>query len=139
MWELGLILLVALILLGPRQLTETAKVVGKLYREIQKMTSDLRNSVDLDSLTKPTYSRESDPPKADDSAARYKDQEIAPIPGEKSGPDFYAELLESAKDEEEKKEASEEAPKTAETSKESPDEKRDASSDTEGEKKERAQ
>ena len=56
MWEIVLILVVALIFLGPRQLTETARVLGKLYREIQKMAFDVRNSIDfdLDMLAPPT-------------------------------------------------------------------------------------
>ena len=33
MWEVVLILVIALIFLGPRQLAETAKVAGKMYRE----------------------------------------------------------------------------------------------------------
>ena len=48
MWEIVLILAVALIMLGPKQLTETARVMGKLYREIQKMAFDVRNSIDFD-------------------------------------------------------------------------------------------
>ena len=37
MWEVVAILVVALIFLGPKQLAETARVVGKMYRELQKM------------------------------------------------------------------------------------------------------
>ena len=48
MYELGLIALIGLIFLGPRQLTETAKVVGKMVRELQKMASDVQKSIDLD-------------------------------------------------------------------------------------------
>ncbi len=142
MWELGLILLVALILLGPRQLTETAKVMGKLYREIQKLTSDLRNSVDLDSLTNPTYPKENNRQNTEESSERYKDEEISPVPGEKSGPDFYADLLESSRTEDEKKEADASSPESPEAVKETletePDTPPDKESgDKESQKKER--
>lgn len=137
MWELGLILLVALILLGPRQLTETAKVMGKLYRDIQRLTSDLRNSVDLDSLTNPTYPKESSPQKTDESSERYKDKEISPVPGEKSGPDFYADLLESSRTEDEKKEDAASSPESPETGKATVEAEPDSPPDKESQKKER--
>ncbi len=106
MWEIVLILVVALILLGPKQLTETARVLGKVYREIQKMAFDVRNSIDFDfeppeqppSDSKPE--RKADPKVVDDKA-------LLPPPGEKTGPDFYAELLESSKEEENKSETDE--------------------------------
>jgi Sec-independent protein translocase protein TatA len=100
MWELVLILVVALIVLGPRQLTETAKVVGRLYRELQRMTSDLRSTIDLDlsssssSHRPPTYQPPPQPLAIPDP--------LEPA-GKKTGPHFYAELLEKS-DEAEKKE-----------------------------------
>jgi len=99
MWEVVLILVVALIVLGPRQLTETAKIVGKLYRELQKMTSDLRSSIDLD--TSSSSSTHYPPP------PQYRPPSEALEPSEKkTGPDFYADLLEKS-GEDEKKEQSE--------------------------------
>lgn len=138
MWELGLILLVALILLGPRQLTETAKVLGRLYREVQKMTSDLRNSVDLNSLTNPTYPEKDDRQKTEEASARYKDQEIAPVPGDKSGPDFYAELLESSQTEAEIKDSSAALPEASVPAENRPEEGPNVSAEEESHKKERA-
>ncbi len=91
--------MVALIVLGPRQLTETAKVVGRLYRELQRMTSDLKGSIDFDlsssstSHRPPPYQPPPQPVAMPDSSEK----------GRKTGPDFYAELLEKS-DEEEKKE-----------------------------------
>ncbi len=96
MWEIVLILVVALIFLGPRQLTETARVLGKMYREIQKMAFDVRNSIDFDldyPEDSPKREKDSDRKVADDKA-------VLPQSGEKTGPDFYAELLESSKEEE---------------------------------------
>jgi Sec-independent protein translocase protein TatA len=97
MWEFALIILVALILLGPRQLTETAKVVGRLYRELQKLTSEVKDTINLESITTPsptTY--EPPPPQTDLPRPSKKDPDLVPLPGEKSGPDFYAELLEQS-------------------------------------------
>lgn len=109
MWEVVAILVVALIFLGPQQLAETAKVVGKMYRELQKMMWDIRNSVDLDSLTSMDSQHSEPPQKNHDAAQRMIGQgDLVPPPGEKTGPDFYAELLEKAA-EEEKAESSDSA------------------------------
>ena len=105
MWELGLIILVALILLGPRQLTETARVLGRLYREVTKLTSELRSSIDLDSITSTpssTHHVEPDPARTEPQRETKDDMDlVAAPPGERSGPDFYAELLESSKEDDE--------------------------------------
>jgi len=110
MWEVVLILVVALIFLGPRQLAETAKVVGKMYRELQKMMWDIRSSVDLDSLTS-TDSHHYEPPRKDPETTQRIGGlgDLVPPPGEKTGPDFYAELLEKAAEEEKKAEAADSA------------------------------
>jgi Sec-independent protein translocase protein TatA len=107
MWEVVAILVVALIFLGPQQLAETARVVGKMYRELQKMMWDIRNSVDLDSLTS-TNSHNYEPPRKNHEAAQQMvgQSDLVPPPGEKTGPDFYAELLEKANEEEKKEESS---------------------------------
>jgi len=106
MWEVVAILVVALIFLGPRQLAETARVAGKMYRELQKMMWDIRSSVDLDSLTS-TDSHHYEPPnKNHETAQRMVSQgDLVPPAGEKTGPDFYAELLEKASEEEKKAES----------------------------------
>jgi len=106
MWEVILILVVALIFLGPRQLAETAQVLGKMYRELQKMMWDIRNSVDLDSLTS-TETHHNDPPRQNHEDARQvvPKGDLVPPPGEKTGPDFYAELIEKAAEDEKKENA----------------------------------
>ncbi len=97
MWELGLILLVALIFLGPKQLMETARVLGSIYRELQKMVWDVRKSVDLDSVLSSDDNRyETAKPPPATPRNTFRDKDLIPPPGEKSGPDFYAELLEKA-------------------------------------------
>ncbi len=103
MWEMGLIILVGLIFLGPRQLTETARVVGKLFREIQRMAVDVKDSIDLDAP--PSRSRNYEParPTQDPATAPTIDRESLKLTGEKSGPDFYAELLENSVEEESQK------------------------------------
>jgi Sec-independent protein translocase protein TatA len=99
MWEIVLILVVALIFLGPRQLTETARVLGKIYREIQKMAFDVRNSIDFD-LDMPSSSTDTHKPEKELDHKPTEDKALLPQSGEKTGPDFYAELLESSKEEE---------------------------------------
>lgn len=115
MWEVVLILVVALIVLGPRQLTEAAKVAGKLYREIQKMAWDVRNSIDLDSIDSSPSSPPPSPPRYEplmpksepvEPPASLKDM---PAADQRTGPDFYAELLEKSKEEDESEKAKEES------------------------------
>jgi len=108
MWEIVIILMVALIVLGPRQLAETARFIGKIYREIQKMTWEIRDTINLDSLTSPppndtTFS----PGKEESEKTLASEEELKLGPGEKSGPDFYADLLESSEEEEKKGESDE--------------------------------
>lgn len=97
MWEIGLIMLLALLVLGPHQLVDAARVVGKLYREVQKMAWDVRNAVDLDAPL-PTSNEKPTTETPEESKAEGRDPELMPPPGEKSGPDFYAELLENSKE-----------------------------------------
>ncbi|MGC8602333.1 MAG: Sec-independent protein translocase subunit TatA/TatB [Desulfomonilaceae bacterium] len=105
MYELGLIALIGLIFLGPRQLAETAKIVGRLVRELQRMASDVQNSInfDLDSPSKtssqPSYNYNvdaigltSETPSSVHSAEKDSNSHET----EKLGPDFYAELLASS-------------------------------------------
>jgi Sec-independent protein translocase protein TatA len=115
MWEVLLILVVALIFLGPKQLAETAKVMGRLYKELQKMTWDIRNSIDIDSLT----SSRPEPPKSKPPQA--PPANLFPKPEEKSGPDFYADLLNQSEETDKGRQQKEEEKKP-----ESPEKKPDA-------------
>ncbi len=101
MYEIGLIVLIGLIFLGPRQLTETAKVVGKMVRELQRMASDVQKTIDFD-LDSPTstsssssYNYNKDPVRPTDTppSTQDPDKDLRINEGEKIGPDFYAELL----------------------------------------------
>lgn len=98
MWEMALIILVGLIFLGPRQLTETARAVGRLFREVQRMASDVKDSIDLDAPPPPRPTPAPMPAIPSDTLqpAKNTDKDILNLTGEKSGPDFYAELLENS-------------------------------------------
>jgi len=48
--ELALVLVVALIFLGPKMLPEIASGLGKVIREIRKATADIRQDIELDEL-----------------------------------------------------------------------------------------
>jgi sec-independent protein translocase protein TatB len=107
MWEVVLILVVALIVLGPKQLTETARVLGRLYREIQKLATEVRSTVDFDAITgtdhhssPPMYTPPPPPPPPATESSAAANSDIPVEPGRKSGPDFYADLLESSREEE---------------------------------------
>ncbi|MBI5569895.1 MAG: twin-arginine translocase TatA/TatE family subunit [Desulfomonile tiedjei] len=100
MWEVVLIVVVALIVLGPQQLMETAKVVGKVYRELMRLVSDVRNTVDFDSLTSPHQPSHAPHHQSSEPTSTATDQETPKEPqAQQSGPDFYADLLEKSKEE----------------------------------------
>ncbi len=111
MWEVVLILVVALIVLGPRQLTEVAKAGGRVYRELQKMAFDVRNSIDLDSLdaSRPPSPPRYEPllPKTDASVPESPLKDM-PSSDQRTGPDFYAELLERSREDEDAEKSKEE-------------------------------
>ncbi len=46
--EIAIILLVALLVLGPKQLPEIAKQIGKFMREFRNMSGDMTRALDLD-------------------------------------------------------------------------------------------
>ena len=123
MYEVAIIMVVALIILGPRQLTEVARGAAKLYREIQKLTWDIRNSIDLDAplpsskeSTTPTPTPTPTPTESSEpSKPAGHDLDINISQDKNSGPDFYADLLEASKEEEEAPEQSEaKAPQSTE-------------------------
>lgn len=102
MWEMALIILVGLIFLGPRQLTETARVVGKLFRDIQRMAVDVKDSIDFEAPPAKSKNYEPANTNPEQAPAQKTDNEPLKLSGEKSGPDFYAELLESSAEEDPK-------------------------------------
>ena len=48
--EIAVVLVVALIFLGPKMLPEIASGLGKIIREIRKATSDIRQDIELDDM-----------------------------------------------------------------------------------------
>ena len=55
--EIIIILVVALLIIGPRKLPDLAKSLGKAFREFKHATDDIKQNFDLDALT-----REESPP-----------------------------------------------------------------------------
>jgi sec-independent protein translocase protein TatB len=54
MSEIVVILIVALVFLGPKKLPELASGIGKMIRELRKATSDIKNEIQLDeTISKP--------------------------------------------------------------------------------------
>jgi len=52
--EIVVILIVALVFLGPKKLPELASGIGKMIRELRKATSDIKNEIQLDeTISKP--------------------------------------------------------------------------------------
>jgi len=54
MSEIALILVLALIVIGPKKLPEVAKALGKGYAEFKKMLNDFKEAVDIEEETKTT-------------------------------------------------------------------------------------
>lgn len=52
-FELIIIMLVAFIFLGPERMVDAARLLGRLTREVRRMTSEVRSMVDIDELTNP--------------------------------------------------------------------------------------
>jgi sec-independent protein translocase protein TatA len=57
MQELMIILVVALIFIGPSKLPEVARTIGKGLREVRKASDDLRSTIMLDDVEPPTPPR----------------------------------------------------------------------------------
>ncbi len=65
-WELLIILVVVLLIFGPRRLPEMAKGIGQSVREFRKGLRDMRNDIDSDVKKNDI---DSDVKKDDDSAS----------------------------------------------------------------------
>lgn len=50
--EIIIILVVALLIIGPRKLPDLAKSLGKAFREFKHATDDIKQNFDLDALTR---------------------------------------------------------------------------------------
>jgi sec-independent protein translocase protein TatB len=50
--EIIVILIIALLVIGPRKLPDLAKSLGKAFREFKNATEDLKQNFDLETLTR---------------------------------------------------------------------------------------
>ncbi len=75
MQELLIVLVIALIILGPKKLPEMARTLGRAFAELQRATQDLRSSVDFDLS-------EDDPSLHEEPEDEDKDDDLPPAPGD---------------------------------------------------------
>jgi sec-independent protein translocase protein TatB len=82
MQELLLILVVALIVLGPKKLPDVAKSLGKALNEFKRATSDIKESLDLDdtlhTVKKSFHAMNDTPPAASSEASASRPSETTP-------------------------------------------------------------
>ncbi len=76
MQELLIVLVIALIILGPKKLPEMARTLGRAFAELQRATRDLRSSVDFDDAT------ENPDPYEEHDEDEEADDDLAPAPGD---------------------------------------------------------
>ncbi len=81
MQELAIILVVALLIFGPKRLPELARTLGKGLAEFRRASNDLRQSFMLESDPPPT-SRPGADPRASREQVGQPDQLVAPEPPE---------------------------------------------------------
>jgi len=74
-WEILLIIILALIILGPSKLTGFARTLGKTVRAIRKYSTDLTTAV-----TREIEATEKEPPKSQPSKESNPESEKAPPP-----------------------------------------------------------
>ena len=60
LWEVLIILVVALVVVGPRRLPEVARTLGRVMRELRRASNDLRRSID-EVVAEPPASRPAPP------------------------------------------------------------------------------
>lgn len=73
-WEIAIILMVALIILGPKKLPELARSLGKGIREFRKATDDFKSSMDYE-MNKPEPPRKQLTAEAEDAEILPSDDE----------------------------------------------------------------
>lgn len=81
-WEILLIIILALILLGPNRLTETAKTLGKIVRSIRKTSAEFTAAV----------TREMN---QDEDESPSKDKKPAPTPSDTEKKESRADITDS--------------------------------------------
>ncbi|MEZ0390818.1 MAG: twin-arginine translocase TatA/TatE family subunit [Pseudobdellovibrionaceae bacterium] len=80
--EMAMIAALALVLIGPKQLPEVARALGRLLNELKRSTSsftdDLKNQVDLDHRRIMNPEKRDEPSQAQSSGDRDKNNEEKP-------------------------------------------------------------
>jgi TatA/E family protein of Tat protein translocase len=74
--EIIIILIVALIIIGPRKLPDLAKSLGKAFREFKNATEDIKQNFDLDTITRdetPPLPKQPNPAAAETDKAHTKE------------------------------------------------------------------
>lgn len=86
-WEIAVILLVALLVLGPDKLPKMARTIGKGLREMRRATSELRMNIDLDeaATNRPVHVEGSGPPSEDPYAVEARRVALAEAEKAKEG------------------------------------------------------
>ncbi len=68
--ELGVILLIAFLVLGPGKSIDAARNTGRILRELRKSFSDLASAVDLEERQQPNRPRNTPPSDQSDSSQK---------------------------------------------------------------------
>ncbi len=91
MQELVLILVVALIILGPKKLPDVAKSLGKALNEFKRATSDIKESLEVDhslNTVKKSFDTLNDnKPAADTTASETLEVKPSPTSPEEAAPE----------------------------------------------------
>ena len=88
-WEIAIILMVALIILGPKKLPEIARSLGKGIREFRRATDDFKSTMDYE-MSRP------EPPKSKQLPAQVDDAELVPDEPAKDAEKAAAEAAKAA-------------------------------------------
>lgn len=90
--ELLLILILALLILGPKKLPDLAKTLGKAFGDFQKATRELKEEIDIVSDIKdtpPSKTTASDTTQEDNTKDKLNANEEEPSDSDDSGKDQY--------------------------------------------------
>jgi len=82
-WELLIILVVALIILGPRKLPELAKTLGKGLAEFRRASQEIKSTLDLELNRDYMYSGTADEKKAKADLDLAAEEQLKDVPSEK--------------------------------------------------------
>ena len=84
--ELIIVLIIALLVIGPRRLPEMGNAVGKTIREFRKASTDISEATNLESEAKPAAPPPAAPPSPDAAAPRAASAESPAAPAAPAAP-----------------------------------------------------